>query len=116
MGAHLVRARVETTRNAIRYFVENWQAYAEHDIGFLAMGILGLTELNFFYYEDLIKEIAEYIVSTQHQSGYFGKIPEHDTFLYYDPDNMLLVICALSRVIEPESSNLQKALNWCVTL
>jgi len=97
------------TERAIQYFINNWKS---QDIQEISIGILALSEFDYFGYESLINEICAYILSIQNDIGYISNNESEYEFLFFS--DTAYAIIALSRLYQGNKEGLLKSINWLI--
>lgn len=108
-----------TTKNAVNYFLQNWKSFEAEN---LAIGILALSEINYYEYQDTILEICQQLLKQQQTDGYFGdiydfkdKIPDLSrSFLHIPYNKTAYITIALARFIGPEHEAVVKGIRWLI--
>jgi hypothetical protein len=109
----LIEPEADATKNAANYLINNWESFedARYDVSTLSFGILALSELNFYEYEDIIKKLSDKLKSIQSKEGFFGKSTHNESSLYFI-DVTSTSIIALSRVFGANDESVTKAVEW----
>jgi len=103
----------EITRNAANYLVKNWQSLSDNyfDTGTLSVGILALSDIGFYEYNETIRKMGELLKSYQRKEGFFGKIVEEKSHIFGFGNTSMSVI-ALSRIFDADDSSLIAGAEW----
>jgi len=115
----LIEPESITTKNAVNYFISNWKHFENED---LAIGILALSEINYYEYQDTIQEICQHLLEQQQNAGYFGEIYDfkerlpdmQKSFLYIPYDETGCVTIALARFIGSDHEAVAKSIKWLI--
>lgn len=109
----------ESTRLAIKFLLENLQDYTDYNTIFeykdLALGILVLSELDFYKYKDLLEKLCTDLIKLQGKdgswgSGIFTNVGEFK--IIYKIMTMSLIPAAISRVFGKSDSSVKKCTDW----
>jgi hypothetical protein len=100
------------TKNAIKFFIENW---CDFDVEELSVGILALSESNYYQYKELIDQICGYIQTKQRSEGcYCDDEIYNSKFVSLKFQQTTFAIIALSRFVGPENESIKQALEWLI--
>lgn len=94
----LLEPTSKSTDMAVEYFLD------ECGVLSLGIGILALTELNYFKYKNEIEDHAKYLKSTQTDEGFWGT--------YSNVTETSYNIQALSRTYKPDDTSMLAAIKW----
>ena len=108
-----------TTKNAVNYFLQNWKDFEDEN---LAIGILALSEINYYEYQDTIQEICQQLLKQQQNNGYFGEIYDFKdkisdisrSILSIPYDETAYITIALARFIGSEHEAVIKGIRWLI--
>lgn len=102
----------ECSRMAIKYFLENLQNYTDYsyykNYRDLALGILVLSELDFYKYKNLLEKLCTDLIKLQNEDGSWG-----DSSANWNKINLTSsILPVISKVFGKGDSSVKKCVNW----
>lgn len=111
----LVNPESDAVKKGVQYFINQWKEgydfFHDFGIGELAIGIIALSEINFYKYEKTIREMCEGLKKTQNEEGFFDGSEKDDKSWskVFRISVTSVCIIALSRVFGVEDESVKKA-------
>ena len=109
----LLEPNSECSRMAIKYFFENLHDYTDcnymYDYETLALGILILSELDFYKYKNLLENLCDNLKELQNEEGSWGDVSNstiHKIIL------SSAILNAISKVFDKSDSSVKKCIDW----
>lgn len=111
---NLVNPESDTVKKGIKHFINQWKSghrfYDNDYIGELGMGVIALSENNFYKYEKTIREICKSLKKNQNEEGFFLSTKDGAKYIdLFRIPNTSVCIMALSRVFGVEDDSVKKA-------
>ena len=107
----------ECSRMAIKYFLDNLQNYTDCNYSYqyrnLALGILVLSELDFYKYKNLLETLCIDLIKLQNEDGSWGDLSESTNIHKIITTSSILP--AISKVCKGDSS-VKKCIDWLKTI
>lgn len=103
----LLEPKSRSLNMAIKYFLDNLENY-QKDYRTLAVGILALSEIDYFKYKNLLEQLCNELKILQHSDGYWGY--EKNSLVNIEITS--LMISCISRVFGVDDPSVKLGIDW----